>query len=44
MIAQLRQRLLALQRAPGLKEAPGTLPFGIPAIGTMLGDGLISRQ
>ncbi|MFZ1068400.1 MAG: inducible mutagenesis protein A, partial [Pseudolabrys sp.] len=41
MIAQLRQRLLALQRAPGLKEGPGTLPLGIPAIDTMLGDGLM---
>jgi protein ImuA len=41
MIAQLRQHLLALQRAPGLKEGPGTLPLGIPAIDTMLGDGLM---
>jgi protein ImuA len=41
MIAQLRQRLLALQRAPGLKKGPGTLPLGIPAIDTMLGGGLM---
>jgi protein ImuA len=41
MIAQLRQRLLALQRAPGVKEGPGTLPLGIPAIDMMLGGGLM---
>jgi protein ImuA len=41
MIAQLRQRLLALQSPPGLKEGPGTLPLGIPAIDTLLGGGLM---
>jgi protein ImuA len=41
MIALLRQRLLALQRAPGLKEGPGTLPLGISAIDAVLGGGLL---
>jgi len=40
MIDQLRQRLQALQKAPGIEGCPGTLPFGIPAIDTMLGGGL----
>ena len=40
MIDQLRQRLQALQKAPGIEGRPGTLPFGIPAIDTMLGGGL----
>src|SRR5262249_10648545 len=39
MIEQLRQRLQALQKAPGIEGRPGTLPFGIPAIDTMLGGG-----
>jgi hypothetical protein len=30
MIDQLRQRLQALQKAPGIEGRPGTLPFGIP--------------
>jgi len=40
MIDQLRQRLQALQKAPGIEGRPGTLPFGIPAIDTILGGGL----
>jgi protein ImuA len=39
MIDQLRQRLQALQRGPGIEGRPGTLPLGIPAIDTMLGGG-----
>ncbi len=39
MIDQLRQRLQALQKAPGIEGRPGTLPFGVPAIDTMLGGG-----
>ena len=41
MIDQLRQRLQALQRRPGIEGRPSTLPFGVPAIDTMLGGGLI---
>jgi len=40
MIEQLRQRLQALQKTPGVEGRPGTLPFGIPVIDTMLGGGL----
>src|SRR5262245_14298092 len=40
MIDQLRQRLQALQKAPGIEDRPGTLPFGISAIDTILGGGL----
>jgi len=40
MIDQLRQRLQALQKAPGIEGRPGALPFGIPAIDTMLSGGL----
>ena len=40
MIDQLRQRLQALQKAPGIEGRPNALPFGIPAIDTMLGGGL----
>jgi len=36
-----RQRLQALQRGPKIKGNLGTLPFGIPAIDTMLGGGLV---
>lgn len=39
MIDQLRQRLQAFQRGPGIEGRPGTLPLGIPAIDTMLGGG-----
>ena len=39
MIDQLRQRLQALQKVPGIEGRHGTLPFGIPAIDTMLGGG-----
>jgi protein ImuA len=39
MIEQLRQRLQALQTAPGIRDRPGALPLGIPAIDTMLGGG-----
>jgi protein ImuA len=41
MIDQLRQRLQALQKAPGIEGRPGTLPFGIPAIDAILGGGLV---
>src|SRR5262245_42623379 len=40
MIDQLRQRLQALQKAPGIEDRPGTLSLGIPAIDTVLGGGL----
>ncbi|MGB8640186.1 MAG: DNA repair protein [Pseudolabrys sp.] len=39
MINHLRQRLHALQKAPGIEGRPGALTFGIPAIDTMLGGG-----
>jgi hypothetical protein len=39
MINHLRQRLQALQKAPGIEGRPGALTFGIPAIDTMLGGG-----
>lgn len=39
MIDQLRQRLQALLKAPGIEGRPGTLPFGIPVIDTTLGGG-----
>jgi protein ImuA len=41
MIAQLRQRLQALQGAPKIENGSGVLPFGIAAIDTMLGGGLM---
>ena len=41
MIAQLRQRLQALQRTPRIEDGSGVLPFGIAAIDTMLGGGLM---
>jgi len=41
MTDQLHQRLQALQRGPGIKDRPGTLPFGVPAIDTMLGGGFV---
>ena len=41
IVDQLRQRLQALQKTPGIEGRPGTLPFGIPAIDTMLGGGLV---
>jgi protein ImuA len=40
MIDHLRQRLQALQKAPGIEGRLGVLPFGIPTIDTMLGGGL----
>ena len=40
MIDQLRQRLQALQKTPGVERRPGTLPFGAPTIDTVLGGGL----
>jgi protein ImuA len=40
MIDQLRQRLQALQKTRGIGGHAGVLPFGIPAIDTMLGGGL----
>ena len=44
MIDQLRQRLQALQKAPGIEGRPNALPFGIPAIDTMLGGGLAAAR
>jgi protein ImuA len=41
MIAELRQRLLALQKAPGIEDGPGILPLGISSIDTVLGGGLM---
>jgi protein ImuA len=41
MIDQLRQRLQALQKTRGIESHAGVLPFGIPAIDTMLGGGLL---
>ena len=41
MIDHLRQRLQALQKAPGIEGRPGALTFGIPAIDTMLGGGFV---
>jgi protein ImuA len=41
MIAQLRQHLLTLQRAPGIATGPSILPLGISAIDGPLGGGLM---
>lgn len=41
MIAQLRQRLQALQKPPRMESGSGLLPFGIAAIDTVLGGGLM---
>jgi protein ImuA len=41
MIEQLRQRLLALQKGPGIEGGPGPLPLGIAAIDPILGGGLM---
>src|SRR5215510_11848124 len=41
MIAQLRRRLLALQRPPGIGDGPGSLPLGISPIDAVLGGGLM---
>ena len=41
MIARLRQRLLALQRPPGITHGPDILPLGISAIDAALGGGLM---
>jgi protein ImuA len=41
MIDQLRQHLQVLQKSGGIEGRPGTLPFGIPVIDTMLGGGLV---
>jgi protein ImuA len=41
MIEQLRQRLLALQKAPGIEDGAGTLPLGVPSIDRALGGGLM---
>jgi protein ImuA len=41
MLAELRQRLLALQEAPGIEGGSGTLPLGIPSIDAALGGGLL---
>jgi len=41
VIEQLRQRLLGLQRIPGIGDKPGFLPLGIAAIDSILGGGLM---
>lgn len=41
MDKQLRQHLLALQKAPGMVDRPSPLPLGIPAIDKVLGGGLM---
>src|SRR5665647_2235618 len=40
MIAELRQRLQALQKPAGIGDAPGALPLGIAAIDQALGGGM----
>jgi protein ImuA len=40
MIEELRQRLQALQKGPGIEDGPGPLPLGIASIDAMLGGGL----
>ncbi len=40
MLAELRQRVQALQRPAGIEDDPGTLPLGIAAIDQALGGGL----
>jgi protein ImuA len=40
MIEELRQRLQALQRPPGIENDPGVLPLGVEAIDAALGGGL----
>jgi protein ImuA len=40
MIEELRQRLQALQRPPGIDDDPGVLPLGVEAIDAALGGGL----
>jgi protein ImuA len=41
MNAELRQPLLALQKAPGIEDGPRILPLGISSIDTVLGGGLM---
>ena len=41
MIAQLRQRLLALQGTSRIGNGCGVLPFGVAAVDTLLGGGLM---
>jgi protein ImuA len=41
MNEQLRQRLLTLQKVPGMVDRPCSLPLGIPAIDKVLGGGLM---
>ncbi|HEY6832626.1 MAG TPA: hypothetical protein VI251_09055 [Pseudolabrys sp.] len=40
MLEQLRQRLQALQKPPGIEDNPGVLPLGVEAIDAPLGGGL----
>ena len=40
MIEQLRQRLQALHKTPGIADGPGVLPLGIVAVDEALGGGL----
>ena len=41
MLAELRRQLQALQKPTGLEDGPPALPFGIPAIDSTLGGGLV---
>jgi len=41
MLAELRQRLQALQRPAGLDGGPGSLPLGVEAVDAVLGGGLL---
>jgi len=40
MIEELRQRLQALERPPGLEDDPGTVPLGLGMVDQVLGGGL----
>jgi len=40
MLAELRQRLQAMQRPPGIDDDHGVLPLGLPAVDAALGGGL----
>ena len=41
MLAELRQRLQALEKPAGLEDGPGALPLGITAVDGVLGGGLL---
>lgn len=40
MLAELRQRLQALEKPAGIEDGPGALPLGIAAVDGVLGGGL----